>query len=323
MRNNHHLMLARSAIKNFLKNTPDTAPIGIGCSGGADSLALLAGLSTIYRNRRSQQVHVVIIDHQLQSVTAEVAQTTADYAKAYGFIPHIVQVNVATTKEGVEAAARTARYDAFETIIKQENLQKFFLAHTMNDQAEQVLLGLLRGSGTRSLSGIRETRDTYARPFLNSLTRSDTEAVCFEANLDYWNDPHNQSEEYARVVARQFLTEMSGKLKQDFVRPLAKSAQISSEDSEALDFYVLKEYSHFEASHSWSVADIEALPKSVRVKLYKLKLSEMGSHTDSLTFLLLNRVDEFVTDWRGQKEVNFSNGVAVARKNNEIIFQKS
>lgn len=321
MKHNHYTMLAKNAIKSILADLPEDANIGVGVSGGADSLALLAGLSNLYKNQRSQQVHVIIIDHQLQEVTAEVAQSTASKAREYGFHPHIVPVNIVNTSAGLEADARTARYEVFENIIHELNLQAFLIGHTKSDQAEQVLLGLVRGSGTKSISGMREVRGVYRRPFLNVLSRSETELVCRENNLDFWVDPHNSDEVYKRVCVRNFLNDVNEKLDVNLVNPLVKTARIASEDSDALDFYANVEFEKFENS-GWNVDSLALVPEAIRKRAYRLKLSELGVRSDSITFDLVNRVDDFIVSWKGQKEVNFSNNVRVLREGKKLVFKQ-
>ena len=106
-------------------------------------------------------------------------------------------------KDGLEASARTARYEALQEVAKEKNAVAVFLGHTRDDQAETVLLGLARGSGTRSLSGMAVVNGKYARPLLN-LTREQTVAACAEAELQPWNDPHNKNEKFAKYKYGHF-----------------------------------------------------------------------------------------------------------------------
>ena len=321
MRNNHYTMVARNAIKEALKTVDSKANIGIGCSGGADSMALLVALATLYTKERAKQVHVIIVDHRLQEVTKEVAERTARVAKNFGFNAHIATVEVPETQYGAEADARTARYDAFQRAIDFHDLQAFMTAHTKNDQAEQVFLGLLRGSGTRSLAGIPEQRGVFIRPFVNTLSREGTQQVCIENKMSYWNDPHNKSLKYKRVAIRKLIDDTERYAQQDIVEPLSRTAQISSEDAEALDMYAAIAYSNLEAQ-DWSIDALKNVPKAVRKRTYRMKILELGARTDSVTFDLTNRVDDLVVNYNGQGAISFSEGITVSRKGKALHFVK-
>lgn len=321
MRNDHYTMKARNSLKSALSdiNISDGNSIGVGCSGGADSSAILLALSTLYRGSKASRIHVLIIDHQLQEITAEVSKNVAETALRLGFTPHIIPVNITTTNSGAESDARTARYEAFEKAADEYNLSAILIGHTKNDQAEQTFLGMLRGSGTRSLSGIPEIRGLYRRPFLNSLSRADTQKVCEENNYDYWCDPHNDHLMYKRVGIRKMIKTVEETTGTSIVDPLVRTAQISAEDADALDFYTEMAYSSIEAN-SWNVKELSKLPTSIRKRIYRKKMSELGGKTDALTFEITNRIDEFIVDWHGQKEVYVSNGVRVSRINGKIVF---
>ena len=173
-------------------------PILVGVSGGADSLAL-AVVAAETQRVTGLQFGAVILDHQLQQVTAAVAQRTAQLCRTLGLAPVLTDtLEITEQGDGLEAAARQARYDAFVRLAARARAAGVLTAHTANDQAEQVLLGLARGSGLRSLAGIRNSRQhvvtgyepvEIGRPLL-SLTRDDTEAVCL-AGIQYFQDPMN------------------------------------------------------------------------------------------------------------------------------------
>lgn len=312
-------MLARNAVKNSLKEIPAESHIGFGCSGGADSMALLFALSTLYHGDRANLVHVVIVNHQLQEITDEISQNTSEIALSYGFIPHIVPVDVVSTNKGMESDAREARYEAFNKIIEEQNLQAFLIGHTKTDQAEQVLLGMLRGSGTRSVSGIPEKRNILMRPFLNLLSRTDTQNVCNENNYDYWCDPQNDSDDYRRVIARKMISGIEESTGQNIVDSLVRTSQINTEDADALDFYADMAFEKI-LNSDWNVNVLSGIPTAVRKRAYRKMILELGAESDSIGFDLTNRVDEFVTNWRGQGAVNFSNGVKVYRENKNLVF---
>src|SRR5690606_36055203 len=149
-------------------------PVVVGCSGGADSLALAAATVDFLGPERSIGVTV---DHELQPGSAEQAQVVAEQLRGLGYTTvHVAPVRV-TGPGGVEAAAREARQGALRRFGR-----PVLLGHTLDDQAETVLLGLGRGSGARSIAGMRPWRAPWRRPLLG-LRRADTEAACRERGL--------------------------------------------------------------------------------------------------------------------------------------------
>lgn len=319
MRKNHYTMVARNSVKNALQGVSVSSHVGFGCSGGADSLALMFSLATLYKKDRAKLVHVIIVDHQLQDVTAEISQKTADLAESLGFNAHVIPIDIVSTNEGMESDARKARYEAFENAIAEYNLEAFLIGHTKTDQAEQVFLGMLRGSGTKSLSGIPEKRGVFIRPFLNSLSREDTQKVCEENNYDYWCDPHNDSTEYRRVIVRKMISSVQKETGQSIVDPLVKTSQMNAEDSDALDFYADLAFDSFVKS-DWDVKVLSDSPAAVRKRVYRKMIISLGADSDSVDFELTNRVDDFIVNWKGQKAVFFSNGVRVKRENGKLEF---
>jgi tRNA(Ile)-lysidine synthase len=154
-------------------------------SGGADSLAL-AEAAKLECEKLALKVIGVTVDHQLQNGSDLQAEKVVKQLS----IPCLVEkVNVEVT-DGLEASARRARYAALEKCAKENNAVAILLGHTKDDQAETVLLGLARGSGARSLSGMANENGIYLRPFLD-ITRAQTVAACKELNLEPWSDPHN------------------------------------------------------------------------------------------------------------------------------------
>ena len=171
--------------------------IMVACSGGADSLALAA--AAIFEGQRAGiKVGAIIVEHGLQEVTKTIAADTAELLKSLGAEPVLIKSVKVGKDGGPEGAARTARYQAFEEVSG----RFVMLAHTLNDQAETVLLGLARGSGNKSLNGMTEVNGKYLRPLLG-ITRSTTEAFCNDSGLKFWVDPHNADKKYSRVRVRE------------------------------------------------------------------------------------------------------------------------
>ena len=290
-------------------NAGDTVLVAV--SGGADSSALAAGLLAEAKEKALRPI-AVIIDHALQANSADVAMNTkAELAKAGYTNIEIKRIKVEVT-DGMEASARRARYAALNEIAESTSAVAIFLGHTKDDQAETVLLGLARGSGTRSLSGMAERIDKYRRPLL-SIMRSQTEAACKEVGIKYWNDPHNQSMEYARVRVREkVLPLMEAEIGPGIADALTRSAKILRDDADALDQWaeeVLDEMDPIEMD----IETLASLPRAIRSRVIRKAIYLAGAPSGSLSAEHLEPVEALVTAWKGQGAVSLPGGVTVAR----------
>lgn len=185
----------RTCIRTHLPELPRSGQVVlVGCSGGQDSLALAATLA-FCAPRDGYRVRALIIDHQVREGSADDAARAAAVCTQLRLPAEVRQVSVPGGRQGSgqggpEAAARTARRAALAAAAADHNARAVLLGHTLDDQAETVLLGLARGSGARSLAGMREFDGLWLRPFL-SLRRAQTEAICQELNLPVVHDPSN------------------------------------------------------------------------------------------------------------------------------------
>ncbi len=219
-------------------DTADTAPaelVLVACSGGPDSLALAAA-AAFEVPRAGLRAGAVVVDHGLQPGSARVAADAGAACRSLGLAPvDVVRVDGAQGPAlGPEGKARRARYDALGSAAQQHRAVAVWLGHTLDDQAEQVLLGLCRGSGTRSLSGMPRARGAYVRPFL-ALGRATTRAACEAQGLRPWKDPTNDDPAYLRNRVRRALADLDADLGPGLAPALARSAQLARQDADALD----------------------------------------------------------------------------------------
>ena len=174
---------------------PDAPLVLVACSGGRDSMAL-AATARIVCASLGVRCGAVIIDHAMQDGSADVARDAADRCRTLGLDPVVVErIDVPADRRGAEAAARDARYAAIARIAGRLAAACVLLAHTRDDQAETVLIGLLRSGGTDALAGMPAVfeRDgvRYARPLLERTTRDDTTGICRDLDIVWWDDPTN------------------------------------------------------------------------------------------------------------------------------------
>jgi len=231
---------ARKMLQDALAAAGYPDRVLVACSGGPDSLALAAVAA--YFGRRGHvdghpvSVGAIVVDHQLQPGSAAVAATTARTLDELGLSPVTIRtVDVASSGAGPEAAARDARHAALEAAADEAGAAAILLGHTLDDQAEQVLLGLARGSGTRSLAGMRPARGRLLRPFLG-LRRADTLEICRVEDLEPWHDPSNTDPVYARSRTRvEVLPLLEDKLGPGVAESLARTAAILQLDADYLE----------------------------------------------------------------------------------------
>lgn len=311
-----------SALSVGVQNeAPDAAELLlVGLSGGADSLALAAA-TAFEAPRAGLRAGAVVVDHGLQDGSAEIAERAAAHARELGLDPVVVLRVAVEAGAGPEAAARAARYGAFERALAETGARGILLAHTLDDQAETVLLGLARGSGPTSMHGMAEQSGAYLRPLLG-LRRADTVQFCADSELEPWNDPHNVDPAYARVRVRQtVLPVLEAELGPGVAVALARTAEQLREDSEALDEMVLEFIEEIcepaEAGIAVSAAALAANPAALRQRVIRFVVqSEFGVALERVHTLA---VAELVTNWHGQKALNLP-GVRVERIAGLIVF---
>lgn len=205
----------------------------VAVSGGADSMALLHACA--FLNRRGElSARAVTVDHGLQSSSAEVARRVVSIAESWGVPAEIATVSIDAGDEGVEAAARDARYEALEEARTVHAADWVLTAHTRNDQAETVLLGLMRGSGTRSLAGMALRTGRVVRSLLD-VERATNVASCRAQGIEVWHDPMNADDSFARVRARSLLASVEADLGQPITANLARTAELCRADADYLD----------------------------------------------------------------------------------------
>jgi tRNA(Ile)-lysidine synthase len=293
----------------------------VALSGGPDSLALAAGVA-FEAPRAGVRAGAVVVDHGLQEGSARVAERAAGQARALGLDPvRVVRVEVGA-EGGPEAAARAARYAALEAAAREVGAAAVLLAHTLDDQAETVLLGLARGSGAASLQGMAPVAGLWRRPLLG-IRRATTAAACADAGLEPWHDPHNGDPSYTRVRVRtRVLPVLEAELGPGVAEALARTAEQLREDAAALDSFaeeVAEDLAeHAEAGLTLPVASLAANPAALRQRLIRLAAqSEFGVALSRGQTLEVARL---VTDWHGQAGVDLP-GVRVVRRGALLHFE--
>ena len=251
----------------------DRGLVLVALSGGPDSLALAAA-AAFEAPRAGLRAGSVIVDHGIQPGSADVAARAARQADALGLAPVLVRTVSVGAAGGPEAAARTARYAALDSAVAETGAVAILLGHTLDDQAETVLLGLARGSGAASLHGMPAVAGVYRRPLLG-IRRATTVQFCADAGLEPWTDPQNSDTAFARVRARtRVLPVLEAELGPGIAEALARTAEQLREDDAALNLFaeeIAEELAEIaEAGISLPVRALAANPAALRQRLIRL-----------------------------------------------------
>lgn len=307
----------RHAVRRCLAELAPGELVLAACSGGADSLALAAALAFV-APRLGLRAGSVTVDHRLQPGSAEQAGRVAVAAAGLGLDPvHVVAVTVGG-RGGPEAAARAARYEALEKVRSEAGAAIVLLAHTRDDQAETVLLGLARGSGSRSLAGMAERSGHYRRPLLG-VSRATTRTACAELGLRPWEDPHNADSGYARArVRHHVLPVLEATLGPGVAEALSRTARQLRADADALDELAVGAIGQLTAPDPLApgvdVAGLARLPGAVRTRVLRRLAVQAGCPPGALAARHVEMLDGLVTSWHGQRWVDLPGGVRGVRE---------
>lgn len=303
-------------VKAALSDVEPGDPLVVAVSGGADSLALAATVAFL-APRAAWRAEAVVIDHGLQPGSDQVAERAAGQCRDLGLAAQVIGVRVGASG-GPEAAARRSRYEALRAHAGSLGARTPILtAHTLDDQAETVLLGLGRGSGARSLAGMPARRGVLRRPFLG-LRHAEAMTICRVHKLQPWRDPHNEDPAYRRVrVRRELLPLMDEILGGGVAEALARTAQQLDRDATFLDNLALQ----WLAGHAdLLVEGLGALDPALRSRVLRLAALRAGALPGELTAGHIAELDRLVTDYTGQQRVELPGKLGAVRRGDVIGF---
>jgi tRNA(Ile)-lysidine synthase len=351
----------RLAVRRSLVGLAPGALVLAACSGGADSLALASALA-FEGPRLGLRAGGVTVDHGLQSGSAAQASRVATILTELGLDPVLAVRAAVAGRGGVgpggaerggvgpggaerggagpypgpEAAARVGRYDALDQAGAAEGAAAILFGHTLDDQAETVLLGLARGSGARSLAGMArqgvadhgaadhgaaDHGASYLRPLLD-VRRAQTLAACTALGLQPWEDPHNSDPAYARVRVRtRLLPALEAELGPGVAQALARTARQLRADADALDELAAATAKRVADSEPGLRADaLAGLPEAIRTRVLRNAALAAGAPAGALCEQHVAQLDALVTRWHGQQWVDLPGGVRCQRRYGRLLF---
>jgi tRNA(Ile)-lysidine synthase len=301
----------RAAVRPYLAQLEAGDTFLVAVSGGADSLALAYAL-IVESKELALQPCAITVDHQLQENSEVQAKRVSAQLKEMGYGEVQIQKVVIASDSNVESNARDERYKAIQSYSIERSAKAIFLGHTFNDQAETVLLGLARGSGNRSISGMATSNESYIRPLL-SITRDETERACKEVGLDFWSDPHNFDTEFTRVrVRREVIPFLEEHLDPGISRALVRTAALARDDADALDEWAEREVINLDLS-DLDCQYLASLPRAIRTRILRIAALAAGTTPGTLTFEQIGSMEALISAWKGQGALSLSGGVKVER----------
>ncbi len=307
----------RSAVRVSIADLARGDLVLAACSGGPDSLALAAALAFV-APRMGLRAGGVTVDHGLQNGSGSRAASVVTVLAGLGLDPVRGIAVTVQADGGPEAAARTARYHALAEAAAELGAAAVLLGHTLDDQAETVLLGLARGSGPRSLAGMPRRRGTFRRPLLG-VRRPVTAAACEALGLEPWEDPHNADRRFARVRIRlDALPALEAALGPGVPEALARTADQLRADAEFLES-ISSERSR--ADSPLPVSSLAGMPGAVRTRVLRSAALAAGCPAGALTAGHVARLEELVTDWHGQRWIDLPGGVRASRRSGQVCFE--
>ena len=311
----------RLPVRAALSGLAEGDVVAVACSGGADSLALAS--ATVFEGRkRGLRVIGVTVDHDLQPGSSAQADRVVARLAAMGVDETVTaRVHVdAASGLGPEAAAREARYAVLEEVATRLGARVVLLGHTMDDQAETVLLGLARGSGGRSLQGMRPAFGVFARPLLG-VRRDDTVTACQVEGLDIWDDPHNTDPGFTRVRVRErVLPVLEAELGPGIAETLARTADQLREDTLLLDELAGALLQESVRNGGLDVDVLVPAPPALRHRALHAAALAAGVPASELTRGHVLEVDRLLVDWRGQRWVDLPGHLRALRRDGLVVI---
>ena len=287
----------------------------VAVSGGADSLSLLLAIHDLTERKKLR--HNVIIahfDHGLRGVgSAADAKFVRGLSNDLGFRAIVGKGRIPKTGN-LEENARLARYSFLERTARKYNAELVLTGHTMDDQAETVLINLIRGSGPDGLGGMQVIRPLagsirLARPLMNWARRADTEAFCRDLQVEYRRDPMNEDPSFVRVRIRKELVPLLTTYNPKIVETLARTSKLFESTSATVPQENIK------------LSDINSLHPKERFHVLRSWLGSRRGSLRSISLKHIESIDRLVNSPKSGREVELPGGDRVVKRSGRLVFE--
>ena len=327
-------MLEDKVLKTIKKydliKTGDTIVVGV--SGGPDSMALLNALINLNNKNLSYKLIVAHINHGIREEADSETEFVRSYCEKKG-IPcyakkeDVIQI-AKKQKIGTEEAGRNLRYEFFEQIVKQENAKKIATAHNANDNAETVLMNIIRGSGTSGLKGIEAKRDNkYIRPLIE-CTRNEIEEYCKIQNLNPRYDKTNEENIYTRNKVRNILIPLLEKeFNPSVIESLNRISEIAKEENKYIEKQVKNIYEEIKLKEEKQLIELdlkkfnnEELVIKNRLVLYTI--NKLQGSSQNIEKIHIRDIVKLCNNNIGNKYLTPNKNLKITVNKGKIFFEK-
>jgi tRNA(Ile)-lysidine synthase len=293
----------------------------VAVSGGADSVGLLAILARL-RQRLDVELLAAHVHHGLRGVDADADEAGAAAAAQTLKVPFVRRALGSELRRGanIEGRARDLRYRALHELGTENGCAKIATGHTRDDQAETVLLRLIRGSGPRGLSAILPTRsDGVIRPLLG-CTRSDVETVVRSLGLEYRTDESNLDARFLRTHVRHRVVPLLGELNPSIVESLARTAELQRAHIEILDSWTSQQLGRMAEGNSLDVAALREMPFGWASYVVSRWLEDADASSKQLAAVHVDAVVDLAFSPRVSGRLRLPDGLCVRRRGNQLVI---
>ena len=305
---------------NNLINSGDKIVVGV--SGGPDSLTLLTLLNK-YKSKFNYEIIVAHVNHLIRKDSTDDEQFVENYCKKNGIKFYCKRVNVQEIakqqKKGEEEVGRNERYKFFDEICEKENANKIAIAHNMNDNAETMILNLIRGTGLNGLEGIQPSQynNRFIRPLIN-CNRNEIEDFCKENNLEPRIDSTNKENIYKRNIIRNKLIPFLKELNPNIIETLSRTSVIIAENNEFIQKEAQKNFNKITELKSNLVEidlkDFNKMPIAMRKAIIQLSIDKLNGNIRNISKKNIDDIIKLAENNIGNKYIIYKNIKAEVKK---------
>ena len=319
----------RKTVDSFEMLNPGDVVVA-GVSGGSDSMALLFALWDLREFYPDTDVVVSHVNHGLRGAESdEDTEFVREAARQLGFSFECVQVNTESFRKkrglSLEDAARELRYGFFNDILAKRSAQKIATAHTLNDQAETVIMRLIRGSGSQGLAGIRPLVGNIIRPLIN-VTKLEAREYLQSKGVSWREDSTNSSDEFLRNRIRNELVPLLESYNPAVEQVLSRVAAVCAAEADFISAEGERRFSKIARVVGGGVlGDTEKFlcqPPAIRFSVMRKSILAVKGDLNSVSAKHLFSIDEVVRSGEPSAEVDLPGGVVFHAGHGVFFFAR-
>lgn len=293
-------------------------------SGGADSVCLLYCLKSL-EDKIGFKTFAAHLNHGLRGKDAD---RDEEFSKAFC---EKIGVECKTSKCDVkeyakthnmseELAGREMRYSLFFNLMKEKNIEKLAVGHHLDDQAETVLMHLIRGSGIDGLSGIKYKRENIIRPLLD-VTKQEILDFCKEENLDFCTDLTNFETDYNRNRIRLDLIPKMREFNPSISKTLANTSKILADEADFLEEFA-EEAKRIVNNNSCKISDLLSLHPAIRRRVVRKMIEALKNTKKDISSDYTEKVLSLAEESHTGKSVNLGGGIIARVQYDRLVIEK-